>query len=826
MQPGCFARSRLRRPPVLRSLALAALLLVGCTRGTPTVTPTRVATPSLSGTPRAIIAPTGTTRKVDAILLEVLDTYRLQGRAEAERLAREAGVLDESNVARLTLVLTDTNTRPVADKVVASGGQVAGISGNIVEIEVPLELLLTYLNADGKDLMQDLAAFETVREVRVTPPLRTREPLTLRASGRRAAGPITSEGVAVSGADRWQAAGFHGQGVKIGIIDAGFSGYEALVGTELPPRERIQTRSYTSDRTLGKQVHGTAVAEVIHDMAPDASLWLVRVNSDATIDAAIRWLVDEVGVKLISMSIGGVGVAREDGSSVAARAVDYAFTKGVLCIVAAGNEADSHYAAPFTDTDGDGYHEFAPGKGDLKVTPFSSQIEIVLNWDAWTGPAIDLNLEVYDATGKLIRASNSVQDTGGKAPIEYLSFSTRPSQTLYIRVKGLREPGPVVLNIFIQAGQPELTTPGGSLTTPGDARLALTVGATRWNTDRLEDYSSQGPTADGRLKPDIAGPTDVATASYPDANNRFNGTSAATPHVTGAAALFLGATPGATAEQIVSFLWDRALDLAPVGVDNQTGHGVLRLGEPPIGPAPPRPTAAPVASVAPGTIPAAPTPTLAGSRIATPARTPSPTRTATNAPTATPTLAPPTPTRPAVRGTPGATFDDPLGGPGTGLPEGGEEGYAEGQYRIAPNGANRAAWATYGAIYGDARLEATARFVAGQGAAGIVFWHASPNDYYLFAVSSDGYYQVGHFQGARWATVIPWTKSPAIVVGGANNLRVETVGTRLTVGVNGQQLASADDPGGGGGAVGLLATSFGQPGVVVGFTNFAVRAGP
>ncbi len=831
MQLGSFARSRLRRPPALRALVLVALLLVGCTRGTPTATPTPLATPNANATPRTIIAPTGTTRKVDAILLEVLDTYHQHGRAEAEQLARDAGILDESNVARLTLVLTDTNTDPVAAKITASGGQVTGVSGNIVEIEVPLDLLLTYLNADGKDLMQDLAGFETVREVRVTPPMRTREPVAFPASGQRAVGPITSEGVAVSGADRWQAAGFYGQGVKIGIIDAGFGGYESLIGTELPPRERIQTRSYTSDRTLGKEVHGTAVAEVIHDMAPDASLWLVRVNSDATIDTAIRWLVDEIGVELISMSIGGVGVTREDGSSVAARAVDYAFTNGTLCIVAAGNEADSHYAAPFTDSDGDGYHEFAPGKTDLKVTPLGSQVEIALNWDAWTGPAVDLNLEVYDATGKLLRSSKSVQDTGGKAPVEYLSFSARQGQVFYVRIKGLREPRPVELNIFVQAGRPELTTPAGSLTTPGDAKFALTVGATRWDNDRLEDYSSQGPTIDGRIKPDIAGPTDIATASYPDDNERFNGTSAATPHVTGAAALFLGANPGATAEQIVAFLWDRALDLAPPGVDNQTGHGRLQLGEPPTGPAPPRPTAAPVASSAPGLTPVAPTSTARGNRLATPTQTLAPTRTATSTPTtapkSTPTPAPPTPTRPTVRGTPGTTFADPLGGPGTGLPQGGETGYAEGQYRIAPSGANRAAWATYAAIYGDAQITATVQFVAaGPGAAGIVFWHASPSDYYLFAVSSDGYYQVGHFQGERWTAVIPWTKAPAIVQGGPNNLQVATIGTQLTVSANGQQLASVSDPGGGSGAVGMLATSFDQPGIVAGFTNFAVRAGP
>ena len=53
----------------------------------------------------------------------------------------------------------------------------------------------------------------------------------------------------------------------------------------------------------------------------------------------------------------------------------------------------------------------------------------------------------------------------------------------------------------------------------------------------LEPYSSRGPTNDGRLKPDYVGPDCVSTCAYfPDP---FCGTSAATPHVAGALALWL-----------------------------------------------------------------------------------------------------------------------------------------------------------------------------------------------------------------------------------------------------------------------------------------------
>ena len=829
MHPGRSARPGSSRSRALHCLMLVALLLAGCTRGaaTPSASPATVASPAVAspvagGTPRTV---GGTERKVDAILLEILDTYRLHGRERAEQQAREAGVLGEDNLVRLTLVLTDTNTAPVAAKITSSGGQVTGISGNVIEIEVPLERWLTYLSSDGRDMMQDLAGYNTVHEVRVTPPVHT-QGFVSTAELERAIGAFTTEGVAASGADSWQEAGYSGQGVKIGVIDVGFGGYEELIGSELPSLDRLQVRSYASDKTMGKELHGTAVAEIVHDMAPDASLWLVRIDTNLSTDRAIRWLVDEVGVDLISMSIGSAGYYRADGSSVSAKAVDYAFSKGVLCIIAAGNEADAHYGATYLDEDGDGYHDIAPGNADLKITAFGSQVTIILNWEAWSGLPIDLNLEVYDASGKLLRASNNVQNTVGRSPVEYVTVSTRANQSVFARVTAVGDPGAVPLNIFTQAGEPEILTPGGSLATPGDARFGLSVGAVRWDNERLERYSSQGPTADGRIKPDIAGPTVVQTVAYGNGGNRFNGTSAATPHVSGAAALFLSANPEATTEEIVQFLWGRAEDTAPTGADNLTGYGILRLGEPPTAPAPPRTTPAPSSSA----VLAAPTPPSVATRppAATPVTpTPPPGNAGTPVPAITPTPASPTPTRPPVLGPPGATFSDPLGTSGTGLPEGGETTYAEGQYRIAPNEANRAAWATYGSIFVDARIEVTAQFAtATPGAAGIIFWHASPEDYYLFAIATDGYYQISHFQGGRWTALVPWAQSAAIENGRTNRLQVETAGTQVTASVNGQRLASVSDPGGGSGGVGMLATTFAQPGAAAGFTDFSVSAGP
>ncbi len=98
-----------------------------------------------------------------------------------------------------------------------------------------------------------------------------------------------------------------------------------------------------------------------------------------------------------------------------------------------------------------------------------------------------------------------------------------------------QEAGPQAeLTLFSQtAGFGALAVGPGSIPTPGDAAGALSVGAVKWTGTALEPYSSQGPTDDGRAKPDLVGP--VYVTSNPEWPGTA-GTSAATAHVAGAAA--------------------------------------------------------------------------------------------------------------------------------------------------------------------------------------------------------------------------------------------------------------------------------------------------
>jgi serine protease AprX len=146
-----------------------------------------------------------------------------------------------------------------------------------------------------------------------------------------------------------------------------------------------------------------------------------------------------------------------------------------------------------------------------------------------------------------------------------------------------------------------------SVGSPGCARQVITVGAavaSPTDYDTIADFSSRGPTADGRVKPDVALPgVDIAAARargtsmgrpINDFYTQASGTSMATPHASGVAALILQKEPGLTPAQVKERMTRAARDM---GLDpNVQGRGrvdayAAYLGEAgePLPPPPPPP---------------------------------------------------------------------------------------------------------------------------------------------------------------------------------------------------------------------------------------------
>ncbi len=112
----------------------------------------------------------------------------------------------------------------------------------------------------------------------------------------------------------------------------------------------------------------------------------------------------------------------------------------------------------------------------------------------------------------------------------------------------------------------------GTLETPADAKGIVAAGA----TDSLGDvasFSSRGPTADGRIKPEVVAPgVRVRVAAVPTGDTVASGTSFATPLVAGIAALVQQARPGHPAVELRQGLLDAAsFRNAP---DNNHGWGI------------------------------------------------------------------------------------------------------------------------------------------------------------------------------------------------------------------------------------------------------------
>ncbi len=553
---------------------------------TPTPTPIRnlddlpsqlradAAQPSQMGNPR-----------LEWSLDELLNSYNSGGLDAAKGYAESADIQMHDDKVLVVIYAEPGMENKIISQAASLGAVSDGTLGSQVRLVAPLNAL------------KDLADLPEARFVGA--------PIKFHTNSPPEAG-IVSEVVGYTGADKWHAAGFQGQGVKVGIIDIGFRGYLNLLRTELP--EKVTTKCFgficrmfavqddpESVDTLTPTDHGTAVAELLHDMAPQAQLYFATVENDIDISDATNWMISN-GVRIISFSL-GKNIGRFDGEDITDKIVDGARASNILWVTAAGNEGVGHYQGIFTDEDADGWHEFAPG---VELNPIEIGYEVggaslSLNWPGWPGSYDDYDLylftETFEGSLTLLAASGNKQ-TGTQPPAERIFRAVPPASRHYAAIRKTRSDHPTLLKMFSNFNPLGYRNPSQSLGIPAASRGAMTVGATNDGQDVIEAYSAQGPTPDGRIKPDIVAPDRVSTATYKTVG--FPGTSASAPEVAGAAALVLTAYPSLNAQQIQDYLESRAKDLGPPGKDNIFGAGRLNLGTvPPDSIAPPVPTPGP-----------------------------------------------------------------------------------------------------------------------------------------------------------------------------------------------------------------------------------------
>ncbi|HEX7151585.1 MAG TPA: S8 family serine peptidase [Thermoanaerobaculia bacterium] len=656
--------------------------------------------------------------KLTSEFQELARLDRWRGRAAAQSFAAERGLSFSGATVKVVIQFVPGSVVAVKSHLHTLGATVETVATDLILARVPVSAL------------QALASADEVKIVR-----RPHAPTPFGA---------TSEGVNAMGAIAWHAAGRKGAGVKVAILDLGFSGYQSLMGSEIPNIPPTRIKSFSGDIGGGTE-HGLAVAEIVHDVAPEAELYLANFSNDVELELAVQWLIDQ-RVHVINASWGYPCGGPLDGTGPTNALVRRAAEAGILWISAAGNFAQRHWSAAFNDSNADGWHNFASNEeGNTVFLNSGDELRVCVAWDDWTKRDQDFDLYVWNSNGAIVGSSTNSQggpdthdpselvtftasatgnyhigvkrDRGTRNPVLHLyayppgtecaieavaaahdpmpsdflgelrqfrdhvlapsrfgrvlieSYyrhsaelrrtllshpllaieavalmrASRPAvQSVLLSRRGVSSDGgfviseayasrvdrfldrvsevasptlgadlaefrakaalsaaagqsvqqywesllrqPPILNGAADATYPDpgylrYATLSTSVVPPADSAYSLTVGAINWATGVLEEFSSRGPTADGRVKPEIAATDGVCTATYGNCGmGGFAGTSAAAPHVAGAAALVQQVYPLRTPAEIRNFLTGRAVDVSPAGADNQTGAGRLALG--------------------------------------------------------------------------------------------------------------------------------------------------------------------------------------------------------------------------------------------------------
>lgn len=429
------------------------------------------------------------------------------------------------------------------------------------------------------------------------------------AVGRK--GAFTTEGDVIHGADTVRAgAGPKGAGVRVGVIADGVdSAAYAVASGDLPGTILIDPAWPDSGN------EGTAMLEIVHDIAPQASLAFSGPSTSVEMVNAINWMVQTAEADVIVDDVTYYMEPYFEDGAVAIAAREAVTNSGRVFVSAAGNDGENHHQRIYANTvvnnaatggaDWDLYDWNGAGDYSMDVRiDFKGMTNVVLQWDdPWGGSENNYDLYIVDSLETVVLASSMNIQNGTQDPIETADvWNTGPSD-LYVKVwvRRVNTPsGPRTLELFPRgAWQLEHIIITDSIFGHPAVTEVISVAATDQATGpnyQIEPFGSRGPSTiafpaaevretphstavDGVLITGAGGFPD--SASCPNAaplwNCRFYGTSASAPHAAGLAALLLSCDPMATPAQISAALaaGASANDLGDPGYDRTFGYGLL-----------------------------------------------------------------------------------------------------------------------------------------------------------------------------------------------------------------------------------------------------------
>ena len=437
------------------------------------------------------------------------------------------------------------------------------------------------------------------------------------------AGSVTSEGDLTHKAAAARAAfGVNGTGVKVGVISDGVDGLATSQASgDLGPVTVLAGQA-------GSGAEGTAMLEIIHDLAPGAQLFFATAfSTPAQFAQNIRNLraagcdiiVDDVQYFVETPFQDGQhpAVISPTNGGVVIQAVKDVTAAGALYFSSAGNSGSKDagvsgtWEGDFVDG-GPAFFEYYPGYFETgRLHNFGASVSDLVT--ATTGPvslfwsdplgasANDYDIFILDNTGTTVYDFSIDAQTGTQDPYERMGPAYPNERIVIVKYSGAAR----FLHLDTNRGRLFTSTSGsthGHATT--SSATSFSVAATPApipypnpfnSTNFVEFFSSDGPrqifftstgaaitpgnvsSSGGQIlqKPDLTAADGVSVTGVGGFPTPFYGTSAAAPHAAAIAALVKSARPGVTASEIRAALSASAIDIHAAGADRDSGIGII-----------------------------------------------------------------------------------------------------------------------------------------------------------------------------------------------------------------------------------------------------------
>jgi Subtilase family len=441
------------------------------------------------------------------------------------------------------------------------------------------------------------------------------EPLTNVGTG---VGSRSSEGDATHRASTARGAfNVDGTGVKIGVLSDGVTNLAASQASgDLGPVTVLPGQAGAGDE-------GTAMLEIIHDVAPGAQLFFATAFSGITSFAQNIRALRAAGCDIIVDDIfyfvetpfqdgQAPGVVSNTNGGVVIQAVNDVTADGAMYFSSAGNSGNLNdgTSGVWEGNFVDGGPTIAPltvgrihnfGVQIFDVVTGASTRPTNLYWsDPLGGSSNDYDLFLLNAAGTAIIASSTNIQNGTQDPYEQIGPPPAGSRIVIVKKTGAADR---FLHLNTNRGRLAVATAGqthghnsafaafGCAATPAAAAFPNPFSS----SNVVETFSSDGGRriffrADGtpitpgdfsatggllRQKPDITAADGVSVTGVGGFPSPFFGTSAAAPHAAAIAALLKSANPSFTPEQIRMALTGSAIDIEAPGVDRDSGAGII-----------------------------------------------------------------------------------------------------------------------------------------------------------------------------------------------------------------------------------------------------------